>query len=158
MNNTDYPQLQDKGYKADVNDNKTGGNNVGYEKKYPTETVRKSIPWKIYVSRALSAWGDRIWEFAAAVFLSKLAPDNLRVVAIYGFVMCISVILFGAMIGNWIDRNHRLFAAKTFLAIQNLSVAISCAIILIHYVFLSEKVIRIFLITRILLNNDIVFP
>ena len=147
IKNNNYPCLQNKDYHADVNDNKTEGNTVCFERKCPTETVKKSIPWKIYVSRALSAWGDRIWEFAAAVFLSKLAPDNLRVVAIYGFVMCISVILFGAMIGNWIDRNHRLFAAKTFLAIQNLSVAISCAIILVHYVFLSEKVIYIFLIT-----------
>ena len=111
------------------------------------------IPWKIYVSRALSAWGDRIWEFAAAVFLSKLAPDNLRVVAIYGFVMCISVILSGAMIGNWIDRNQRLFAAKTFLAIQNLSVAISCAIIVVHYLFLAEKVIILIMICLLFYLN-----
>ena len=137
--------MQNNGYQDDENGNakshKIEHNNVCIEEKCSNETPKRTIPWKIYVSRALSAWGDRIWEFAAAVFLSKLAPDNLRVVAIYGFVMCISVILSGAMIGNWIDRNQRLFAAKTFLAIQNLSVAISCAIIILHYLFLSEKVI-----------------
>ena len=72
--------------------------------------------------------------------MSKLAPDSLRVVAIYGFVMCISVIFFGPMLGNWIDRNQRLFSAKIFLAVQNLSVALACAIILVHYVFLIDKV------------------
>jgi len=145
----DFEKLQNpkmaenNGYQDDENHNakssQTKHDNVCIEERCPNETPKRMIPWRIYVSRALSAWGDRIWEFAAAVFLSKLAPDNLRVVAIYGFVMCISVILSGAMIGNWIDRNQRLFAAKTFLAIQNLSVAISCAIIILHYLFLSEK-------------------
>ena len=23
--------------------------------------ILKKIPWKIYISRALSAWGDRLW-------------------------------------------------------------------------------------------------
>ena len=100
----------------------------------------KNIPWKIYISRALSAWGDRIWAFAVGIFMNKLAPENLRVVAIYGFVISISVIIFGAMIGNWIDRNKRLWAAKVFLSIQNLSVALACVIILGHYAFWSEKV------------------
>lgn len=27
-----------------------------------------------------------------------------RLVAIYGFAMCLTVIIFGAAIGNWIDR------------------------------------------------------
>ena len=74
----------------------------------------RSIPWKIYISRALSAWGDRIWAFAVGIFMNKLAPENLRVVAIYGFVISVSVIIFGAMIGNWIDRNKRLLACLLY--------------------------------------------
>ena len=77
-----------------------------------------SIPWKIYISRALSAWGDRIWAFAVGIFMNKLAPESLRVVAIYGFVISISVIVFGASIGNWIDRSKRLTSAQVFLALQ----------------------------------------
>ena len=104
------------------------------------EISTRNIPWKIYVSRALSAWGDRIWFFAVGIFMNKLAPENLRVVAIYGFIISISVIIFGAMIGSWIDRNKRLLAAKVFLSVQNLSVALACVIILGHYVFWGEKV------------------
>ena len=101
-----------------------------------------SIPWKIYASRALSAWGDRIWSFAVGVFMSKLAPENLRVVAVYGFVISVSVILFGAVIGNWIDRNKRLLAAKLFLTIQNVSVAVACILLLGHYVIWKDQVIN----------------
>ena len=62
-------------------------------------------PWKIYVSRFLSAWGDRMWAFGGGIFMTKLdQEDSLRLVAVYGFVVTISVVLFGAAIGNWIDK------------------------------------------------------
>ena len=86
----------------------------------------RRLPWKIYVSRALSAWGDRLWSFGAGIFMVELAPDNLRLVSIYGLVLSISVILFGAPIGNWIDKSQRLKAARLFLATQNLVTALCC--------------------------------
>ena len=110
----------------------------GYNVKN-TETPNR-IPWKIYVSRALSAWGDRIWDFGVGIFMIKLDPDNLRLVAIQGCVISISVTLFGAAIGNWIDRNKRLLAAKVLLAIQNVSVAVACIILVVHFWLLDEKV------------------
>lgn len=53
------------------------------------------IPWKIYISRALSAWGDRLWSFGAGIFILDLAPENLRLAAIYGLVLNLGVIIFG---------------------------------------------------------------
>ena len=103
-------------------------------------SAKTLIPWKIYLSRALSAWGDRIWAFSVGIFMNKLAPENLRVVAIYGFVISISVIIFGALIGNWIDRTKRLFAAKLLLSVQNLSVASACIVIVGHYTIWKERV------------------
>ena len=100
----------------------------------------KQAPWKIYISRALSAWGDRIWSFAVGIFMNKLAPESLRLVAIYGFVISVSVIVFGAAIGNWIDRNKRLRAAKVFLSVQNISVAVACVILVGHFMFWNDKV------------------
>ena len=91
------------------------------------------IPWKIYVSRALSAWGDRLWSFGAGIFMVALAPENLRLVSIYGLVLSVSVIIFGAFIGDWIDKSKRLTAAKLFLAIQNLSTAISCVLLGLYF-------------------------
>ena len=93
----------------------------------------RRLPWKIYVSRALSAWGDRLWSFGAGIFMVELAPDNLRLVSIYGLVLSISVILFGAPIGNWIDKSQRLKAARIFLATQNLVTALSCVILGLYF-------------------------
>ena len=71
------------------------------------------VPWKIYVSRALSAWGDRMWSYGSGLFMTSLDEEgSLRVVAIYGFVSCLSIIILGPVIGNWIDRSNRLTSAQ----------------------------------------------
>jgi len=44
----------------------------------------------------MTAWGDRLWSFGAGIFINLLAPENLRLVAIYGFATSVSVIFFGA--------------------------------------------------------------
>lgn len=74
--------------------------------------LNQDIPWKIYVSRALSAWDDRLWFFGAGIFMVALDPDNLRLVASYGLVLSISVIIFGEHIGKWIDQSHRYKCLK----------------------------------------------
>lgn len=102
------------------------------EKKLPKESVKEMKPfpilsvWKLYLSRFLTAWGDRLWTFAGGMFMYKIHPENLSLLAIYGLVNSLSVLLLGAAIGNWIDGTHRLRAAKTFLLIQNLCVAFNC--------------------------------
>lgn len=57
----------------------------------------------------------------------KHYPISPRFVALYGLVTCVSVALLGASVGTWIDRRRRLTAARTFLALQNTAVALSCA-------------------------------
>jgi len=83
----------------------------------------------------MSGWGDRLWAFGAGIFMNLLAPENLRLVAIYGFATSVSVIVFGALIGSWIDNTSRLTAAKTFLAVQNLIVTLCCGILAVFFWF-----------------------
>ena len=97
------------------------------------ENQLHKIPWKFYISRALSAWGDWLWAFGAGIFMVELSPQDLRLVSIYGLVLSISVIIFGAPIGNWIDKSQRLKAARVFLATQNLVTALSCAILGLYF-------------------------
>lgn len=52
--------------------------------------------------------GDRMWNFAVAVFLVELYGNSLLLTAVYGLVVAGSVLLLGAIIGNWVDRNPRL--------------------------------------------------
>ena len=86
--------------------------------------------------------------------MNLLNPESLRLAAIQGFVVNICVIFFGSAIGNWIDRNKRLFAAKLFLSIQNITVAVSCGILVLHFVYLADKVsklvIPVFMIIHVL--------
>jgi hypothetical protein len=78
------------------------------------------VSWIIFLSRGLSAWGDRLWAFGIGIFMNLLGPKDLRLVAVYGFSTSVSIIFFAATIGRWIDRTERLTSAKTFLGIQNL--------------------------------------
>ncbi|KAK7886270.1 hypothetical protein WMY93_025891 [Mugilogobius chulae] len=83
----------------------------------------------IYVSGALSMWGDRMWHFAISVFLIELYGRNLLLTAVFGLVLAGSVLLLGALIGDWVDRNPRNKVAHASLFIQNISVTI-CSIVL----------------------------
>ncbi|XP_041759928.1 solute carrier family 40 member 1-like [Coregonus clupeaformis] len=83
----------------------------------------------IYVSGALSMWGDRMWHFAISVFLIELYGRNLLLTAIFGLVVAGSVLLLGALIGDWVDRNPRNKVAHASLLVQNISVTV-CSIVL----------------------------
>lgn len=57
--------------------------------------------------------GDRMWNFAVAVFLVELYGNSLLLSAVYGLVVAGSVLLLGAIIGDWVDRNPRLKGEAT---------------------------------------------
>ncbi|XP_035689340.1 solute carrier family 40 member 1-like [Branchiostoma floridae] len=100
-------------------------------KKGCTDRVKdyvKTTEFLVYTEATLSTWGDRMWAFAVALFLIDLSPGSLQLTAIYGFAKSISVLLLGAIIGDWIDRTPRLKAVRIALVIQNGSVAL-CAVV-----------------------------
>ncbi|KAM9486464.1 solute carrier family 40 member 1 [Clarias gariepinus] len=88
-----------------------------------------SAKFLIYVGHALSTWGDRMWNFAVAVFLVELYGNSLLLTAVYGLVVAGSVLILGAIIGDWVDKNARLKVAQTSLLVQNSSVIV-CGILL----------------------------
>ena len=75
------------------------------DSKADTEAVKvRTGPagvWKLYVSRALTSWGDRLWSFGLGLLLFRIYPDNLRVIAAFGITNCVVSILSGSVIGNW---------------------------------------------------------
>ncbi|XP_051791985.1 solute carrier family 40 member 1 [Erpetoichthys calabaricus] len=70
-----------------------------------------------------------MWHFALSVFLIELYGHSLLLTAVFGLVMAGSVLLFGALIGDWVDRNPRNKVAHASLFIQNVSVTV-CSIVL----------------------------
>ncbi|KAJ1065367.1 hypothetical protein CapIbe_001011 [Capra ibex] len=96
-----------------------------------------SAKFLLYLGHSLSTWGDRMWHFAVSVFLVELYGNSLLLTAVYGLVVAGSVLVLGAIIGDWVDKNARLKVAQTSLVIQNVSV-ILCGVILMM-VFLHKN-------------------
>ncbi|XP_032241201.1 solute carrier family 40 member 1 [Nematostella vectensis] len=82
-------------------------------------------------SHGLSAWGDRMWEFAVALYLVELTPGSLRLTAIFQLTRTLCTILLGPYVGAWVDANPRLKVAQRSLVAQNLAVAASALILLL---------------------------
>ena len=89
--------------------------------------------WKLYTSRALTAWGDRLWDFGLGLLVFRIYTENLTLVAAFGLIRCFVKITLGASVGNWIDGTQRLRAAKTFLLLQNIFVATNCCLFAAYF-------------------------
>ncbi|XP_076011986.1 solute carrier family 40 member 1 [Genypterus blacodes] len=102
-----------------------------------------SAKFLIYMGHALSTWGDRMWNFAVAVFLVELYGKSLLLTAVYGLVVAGSVLLLGAIIGDWVDRNPRLKVAQTSLVVQN-SCVIACGVLLMIVFQLKDQLTELY--------------
>ncbi|KAJ8349672.1 hypothetical protein SKAU_G00248020 [Synaphobranchus kaupii] len=97
-----------------------------------------SAKFLIYLGHALSTWGDRMWNFAVAVFLVELYGNSLLLTAVYGLVVAGSVLLLGAIIGDWVDKNPRLKVAQTSLIVQNCSVILCGILFMVVFKFKNQ--------------------
>ncbi|XP_046459342.1 solute carrier family 40 member 1-like [Daphnia pulex] len=101
----------------------------------------QDVPWKIYSSRMISAWGDRMWMFAVGLFMVELSPSgSLKWPAIYGLTKSLAVVILGSSIGRWIDRTSRWNAAHISLAAQNVLVVI-CAVCVAVTFYFKERLV-----------------
>lgn len=86
---------------------------------------------QVYASHFLSSWGDRMWMFAGGIFLLEVTPGSLRLAAVYGAALALTVIILGAPVGRWVDRSSRLRAAQLSLSVQNLMVCLCAALLVL---------------------------
>ncbi|KAJ8012877.1 hypothetical protein DPEC_G00047440 [Dallia pectoralis] len=110
-------------------------------KKHCCESAREvftSPKFLIYLGHALSTWGDRMWNFAVGVFLVGLYGNSLLLTAVYGLVVAGSVLLLGALIGDWVDKNPRLKVAQTSLVVQNCSVIVCGILLMVVFQFKEQ--------------------
>lgn len=52
--------------------------------------------------------GDWMWVFAAGLYLVHFNNGELLLAAIFGFIGGGAVLLFGGIIGHWVDKTARL--------------------------------------------------
>ena len=79
---------------------------------YPVNSAAKLMMWKLYLSRLVTAWYERLWSFGFGLSLFRMHSTDLSLVAGYGLAMSLSNILFLANVGTWIDKTSRLIAAR----------------------------------------------
>ncbi|EHB06508.1 Solute carrier family 40 member 1 [Heterocephalus glaber] len=89
-----------------------------------------------FASTALQ--GDRTWHFAMCVFLIELYGHNLLLTAVFGLVVAGSVLIFGVLIGDWIDRKPRNKVAHAALFIRNGSVTACCVVLMLMFSYRRE--------------------
>ena len=58
-----------------------------------------------------------MWSFAAGLFLVIIHPDSLQLTAVYGLTLGASMLLFGALIGDWVDHTPRLRGQSVCLSV-----------------------------------------
>ena len=80
-----------------------------------------------------------MWHFAIGLYLVELTPESLRLTAIYQLVSTLSIIIFGPLVGDWVDANPRLKGTKTALS-GSLFV---CLFILFFYLSFTMKFVRV---------------
>ena len=92
----------------------------------------------LYVGHFFSSWGDRMWAFAIPLFLLDLDATTLTLAAVYGLVVSATVLVFGPVAGDWVDRTPRLRAIRIALVTQNTFVILCAALLLTNRLFPAE--------------------
>ena len=84
--------------------------------------IKQTAVAMLFASHFLSAWGDRMWQFAVPLLLMEMFIDNFTPTAIYALVVYSSCVQFMPSIGTWVDQKHRLYVQRKALLIDNASV------------------------------------
>ena len=66
-------------------------------------TARTSL----FSSRFMSAWGDRMWEFAVTLILVEAGHGSIFLPASFGLVESLAVVLVGPTVGSWVQKKGR---------------------------------------------------
>lgn len=83
----------------------------------------------LYISHALQAFGDRLWQFSVPILFMLVWDNTLLPTAIFQFALCMSTFLLTAPMGNWIDRTDRLNVFKHAVVGQNVCIIINCVLV-----------------------------
>ncbi|XP_053374081.1 solute carrier family 40 member 1-like [Mercenaria mercenaria] len=98
--------------------------------------IKGKAKWLVYLNHFIVGWDDNIWWFALGLFLVEITPQNLQFTASYGLVGGIAVLLFGTVVGDWVDRTSRLTVARATVLVQNSALIVCCLIV---YVVIEYK-------------------
>lgn len=85
----------------------------------------------LYSSYFFAAWGDRMWEFAAIIFLMQIFPTSLFPSSLFGFCENVAGIALGGTVGRYIDSTDRLTVMRTSIVGQNVVIFVATIIFVV---------------------------
>jgi iron-regulated transporter 1 len=84
------------------------------------------IPYrKLYFSHFVRTWGDRLFEFGAALFVIDIFRTTLLESSLYGLLTTAFGLLFGDIMGKWVDNSPRISIVNYLIPAQKLTVIFS---------------------------------
>ena len=85
---------------------------------------------RVYWNYFFAAWGARMWEFAAIVFIMDgLFPSSLMASSLFGLFEALAGIFGSGPAGHLIDTRGRLAVIRLAIMIQNTSVVVAMAVL-----------------------------
>ena len=89
----------------------------------------KSLGIRMLTGRLLTRSGDQAWDFAVPLVLLKILPGELRVAALYYFLVKLAHVILFPRLASVIDRVNRFSAAKIGIFVQLIGVLIGAGAI-----------------------------
>jgi iron-regulated transporter 1 len=83
----------------------------------------------LYLSSFLTAFGDRMWGFAVPIILTSIFSSTLLPASLFAFATQLACVIFGTIMGKWVDDTPRQRVITVSLIVQNTGVII-CSVIL----------------------------
>ena len=104
----------------------------------PTEGAARAAPSAftdgflyLYVGHFLSAWGDRMWQFAIPLIFIDVFVDTLLPGALFALVIYLCCVVTMPAVGRWVDRGDRLVVVRKALVAENLAIAASAVLLVV---------------------------
>ena len=101
-----------------------------------TPALRTRLARVLYLSHFLSAWSDRMWQFAVPMLFMEVFVDTLLPAALFGLVLYTGCIVMMPVAGRWVDTGDRFKVFSRALLGENLCVILSSLfmLVLVHEV------------------------
>jgi len=93
----------------------------------------------LYLSHGLSAFGDRLWQFAVPVLFLQLWTDTLLPVALCQLIIQGGLTCFLPSVGTWVGKTDRLKTVLSSIFICNSMTTISCSLLISIPLLIPER-------------------
>ncbi|CAI5744133.1 unnamed protein product [Peronospora destructor] len=83
----------------------------------------------LYAGHLLSAWGDRMWQFAVPILFMEIFVDTLQPSACFSLVMYTTCLVAMPSVGRQLDAVNRWKAMRLAIVLENITIVVCTALL-----------------------------